>query len=236
MSAPDGGAQAHSAPVAAANQGDGCKRPFAAAKWSLINRISETGVLSAGYYGAVFIPVGAAAMMQLNAVLGTNFTFGVNIFIAYVASLTLALGKLAYSVYCPKIIQYYNNFNRYLSELDDLTRSVIALSTVRLPIALEEIERQVTANAGTRKLTDAETKLAVERVKELRRQLAEADVKSDLADIVINYEGRWGEAERKRPRWRMAITLLYLTSAVSAGYLLIVVGLFRMAKIALFPA
>lgn len=205
-------------------------------KWSVINRISDTGVLSVGYYGALFIPTGAAALLQINAWLGTQFVFGPNVFIAYVASLLLAVGKLSYSIACPKIIRYYNNFNRYLSELDDLTRSVIALSTVRLPIALKEIEQQVEAKAAASSLQPEEIEIAAARVKSLQKRLAAADIQADLAEIVTNYEGRWGEAERKRPRLRAVIATCYLVSAVLAAYLLIGVGLWRMGALAFAPA
>ncbi len=205
-------------------------------KWSVINRISDTGVLSVGYYGALFIPVAAAGLLQMNAWLNTSFVFGPNVFIAYLASLLLALGKLSYSIACPKIIRYYNNFNRYLSELDDLTRSVIALSTVRLPIALKEIEQHVGAKAEGASLQPEQIEVAAARVKALQKKLAAADIQADLAEIVTNYEGRWGEAERKRPRLRAVIALCYLVSAALAAYLLILVGLWRMGALAFAPA
>ena len=205
-------------------------------RWSVINRISETGVLSSGYYGAVFIPTGAAILLEINSTFETEFKFGVNVFIAYIASLLLALGKLAYSISCPKIVRYYNNFNSYLSELDDLTRSAIALSTIRLPIALKEIEQQVQESAAQRRLSQEEVEVASRRVKELQKKLSAADIRADLADIVTNYEGRWGEAERKRPALRLAIASAYLISALLIGYLLIAVGLWRMGALAFASA
>lgn len=203
-------------------------------RWSVLSRISEIAVLNAGYIAAAVIPVAAAILIQINSLFETDFVFGSNLFIAYVASLALAVAKLSYSLLCPKIIRYYNNFNRYLSELDDLVRSVTALGDARGPINERKVREEVENLTSRMDLTEDQRAIVSEHLAKVRQGLDAAATEKKLATIVQNYEARWDEAEFKRPRWRIAIFTLYVGSGAAAAYLFFGVGLWRVVRLAFF--
>lgn len=203
-------------------------------RWSVLSRISEIAVLNAGYIAAAAIPVAAAMLIQVNDRFGTDFVFGPNVFVAYIASLALAVAKLSYSLLCPKIIRYYNNFNRYLSELDDLVRSVTALGDARGPLNERQVREEVQKLTAQLGLTTEQRAIVTDHLAKVRQGLDAAATEKKLAAIVQNYEARWDEAEFKRPRWRIVIFTLYVGSGVAAAYLFFGVGLWRILRLAFF--
>ena len=65
-----------------------------------------------------------------------------------------------------------------------------------------------------------------------QQKILEADALDDIEILVVQYDGKWREAEHKRRTVRYCVGLLYLASALMSAYLFFWVGLSRVISTA----
>ncbi len=200
------------------------KRAASSLRWSVLNRVSDNAIMNAGYVGAIAIPGFAAFILEMGAKISNDIQIGPALLVAYLASLCLATGKLLFFIGCPKIIAYYNNFTRYASELDDLIRALNSLSEWETAAVVQNKRDEVLGKLRDKGATDEQVKVFADLMADAQRRIKEADARKPIENLVLNYEARWREAERKWPAVRYTVGVLYALSAVMAAYLFFWVG------------
>lgn len=191
-------------------------------QWDNLATLGASPLAAVGLYGLLFVPI-IASILKLVEVVGLTVNMTLSVFLplpmiaTYVASLLFFVASILVSVYCPRNIQRFKNFDAFEFALLEKGANIISLKK-----QVQEIKSPSEETASVLKIAN------VEDYSKFMPDIVEQAVKDDLAEEIEADLGRaatiWASLLVKYPGMRLLIGWLFLI-AMGISLLVLVIYL-----------
>lgn len=193
-------------------------------QWDNLATLGASPLAAVGLYGLLVVPV-IASLLKLIEVVGLTVNISLSVFLpfpmiaAYLASLLFFVASILVSIYCPRNIQRFKNFDAFEFALLEKCANIISMKK-----QVSEIKSPTDSTASVLKIDN------IDDYKKFMPDIVDQAVKDDLAEEIEAELGRastlWANLLLKYPRIRLLIGAQFLVA----------IGMFALILVIYMPA